>query len=164
MCILSAYKLFLKFSSEYIHPNYFFYCFECCHRVCPNLSPAPCMLPPGTGNWWALLLAGDEASGQGRHPHPLHQSWQIMDEWTIKTQNPLCWLIFKIYLLTDFAAGHMFNRVYRLEIHSFMVGIFDPACALLPPCTKKLFLCTVAPRPSLLPPPPPLPKVNIQYV
>ncbi len=34
--------LFLKFSSEYIHPNYFFYCFECCHRVCLNLSSAPC--------------------------------------------------------------------------------------------------------------------------
>ncbi len=43
MFILYAYKLFLKFSSEYIHPNYFFYCFECCHRVCPNLSSAPCM-------------------------------------------------------------------------------------------------------------------------
>jgi hypothetical protein len=43
MCILYAYELFLKFSSEYIHPNYFFYCFECCHRVCPNLSSAPCI-------------------------------------------------------------------------------------------------------------------------
>jgi hypothetical protein len=43
MFILYAYKLFLKFSSEYIHTNYFFYCFECCHRVCPNLSSAPCI-------------------------------------------------------------------------------------------------------------------------
>ncbi len=43
MFILYAYKLFLKFLSEYIHPNYFFYCFECCHRVCPNLSSAPCI-------------------------------------------------------------------------------------------------------------------------
>jgi hypothetical protein len=47
MCILYAYKLFLKFSSEYIQPppppNYFFYCFECCHSVCPNLSSAPCI-------------------------------------------------------------------------------------------------------------------------
>jgi hypothetical protein len=42
MFILYAYKLFLKFSSEYIHPNYLFYCFECYHRVCPNLSSAPC--------------------------------------------------------------------------------------------------------------------------
>jgi hypothetical protein len=29
MFILYAYKLFMKFSSEYIHPNYFFYCFDC---------------------------------------------------------------------------------------------------------------------------------------
>ncbi len=43
MFILYAYKLFLKFSLKYIHPNYFFYCFECCHRVCPNLSSAPCI-------------------------------------------------------------------------------------------------------------------------
>jgi hypothetical protein len=28
--------------SECIHPKYLFYCFECCHRVCPNLSSAPC--------------------------------------------------------------------------------------------------------------------------
>ncbi len=25
-----------------------------------------------------------------------------------------------------------FNRFYRLDIHSLMVGIFDPACELLP--------------------------------
>jgi hypothetical protein len=30
-----------------------------------------------------------------------------------------------------------------------MVGIFDPACELLPPWTKELYLCTVAPLPSL---------------
>ncbi len=50
--ILYAYKLFLKFSSEYINPNYFFFCFECCHRVCPNLSSAPCIDP------WISLTAG----------------------------------------------------------------------------------------------------------
>jgi hypothetical protein len=27
-----------------------------------------------------------------------------------------------------------------------MVGIFDPACELLPPWTKELYLCTVAPH------------------
>ncbi len=47
----------------------------------------------------------------------------------------------------------MFNRFYRLEIHSPMVGIFDLACELLPQWKKKLYLCTVAPLPSLLPPP-----------
>ncbi len=35
-----------------------------------------------------------------------------------------------------------------------MVGILDPACELLPPWTKELYLCTVAPLPSLWPPPP----------
>ncbi len=39
-----AYKLSLKVSSKCIHPNYYFYCFECVHRVCPNLSSAPCIL------------------------------------------------------------------------------------------------------------------------
>ncbi len=43
MCILYAYKLSLKVSSKCIHPNYYFYCFECVHRVCPNLSSAPCI-------------------------------------------------------------------------------------------------------------------------
>ncbi len=37
-----AYKVFLKFSC--FHLNYLFYCFECWHRVCPNLSSAPCIL------------------------------------------------------------------------------------------------------------------------
>jgi hypothetical protein len=32
----------------------------------------------------------------------------------------------------------VFNRFYRLEIHSLIVGIFDPACELLPPWTKEL--------------------------
>jgi hypothetical protein len=43
MCILYAYKLSLKVSSKCIHPNYYFSCFECVHRVCPNLSSAPCI-------------------------------------------------------------------------------------------------------------------------
>ncbi len=56
----------------------------------------------------------------------------------------------------------MFNRFYRLEIHSLMTGIFDRDCELLPPWTKELYLCTVAPLPSLWPPP--LPKLNVQYI
>jgi hypothetical protein len=47
MCILYAYKLSLKVSSKCIHPNYYFYCFECVHRVCPNLSSAPCITRVG---------------------------------------------------------------------------------------------------------------------
>ncbi len=46
----------------------------------------------------------------------------------------------------------MFNRFYRLEIHSHIVGIFGPACGLLPSWTKELYLCTVARLHSLWPP------------
>ncbi len=46
--------------------------------------------------------------------------------------------------------GILFNRFYRLEVHSLMVCIFDPACELLPPWTKELYLCTVAPLLYLL--------------
>ncbi len=43
MCILYAYEVSLKVSSKCIHPNYFFYWFECFHMICPNLSSAPCI-------------------------------------------------------------------------------------------------------------------------
>jgi hypothetical protein len=44
-----------------------------------------------------------------------------------------------------------------------MVGIFDPACELLSPWTKEIYLCAVAPLQYLLsdllpPPPPPSPR------
>jgi hypothetical protein len=45
--------------------------------------------------------------------------------------------------------GIVFNRFYRLEIHSLVVVIFEPDCELLPPWTKELYLCTVVPLPSL---------------
>jgi hypothetical protein len=47
-----------------------------------------------------------------------------------------------------------------------MVGIFDPACELLSPWTKELYLCTVAPLSSLWPSPhpSPRPKINVQYI
>ncbi len=43
-----------------------------------------------------------------------------------------------------------------------MLDIFDLACELLPPWTKELHLCTVAPLPSLSPPP--LPPFQVQYI
>ncbi len=57
--------------------------------------------------------------------------------------------------------GLVFNRFNRLELHSLMVGIFDPACELLPPWTKELYLCTVAPLPSFWPPPPSQTKCTV---
>jgi hypothetical protein len=48
-----------------------------------------------------------------------------------------------------------------------MVDIFDPACEMLPPWTKEIYLCTVAPLQYLLSdllPPPSLLKENVQYI
>ncbi len=54
------------------------------------------------------------------------------------------------------------------SVHSLMVCIFDPACELLPPWRKELYLCTVAPLlyllSDLLPPPPPLSQCTVQYM
>ncbi len=73
---------------------------------------------------------------------------QYMDEWTIKTPSPICQL--SLILPIKRLCGILFNRFYRLEIHSLMVGIFDPA---------EIYLCTVAPLQyllsDLLPLPPP---------
>ncbi len=88
--------------------------------------------------------------------------WPLaMDEWTIKTPNPICQLFFKLALLTDFAALCLTDFIDWRYI-SLMVGIFYPVCKLLPPWTKELYWCTVAPLPSLWPPP--LPKLNVQYI
>jgi hypothetical protein len=43
VCYMHIYVLPLKFSSKCMNPNYFFYWFECCHMICPNLSSAPCI-------------------------------------------------------------------------------------------------------------------------
>ncbi len=85
----------------------------------------------------------------------------LMDEWTIKTSNPTCRLFLKIDL-TEFAALCLTDFIDWRYIHS-LVGIFDPACKLLPPWTKELYLCTVGPLSSLWPPPP-LPKLIVQYL
>jgi hypothetical protein len=49
-----------------------------------------------------------------------------------------------------------------------MVDIFDPACELLPPWTKEIYLCTVAPLQyllsELLPPPPSQRKCTVYTV
>jgi hypothetical protein len=95
---------------------------------------------------------------------PVYLCLYIMDELTIKTLNPICRLFFKIDLLTDIAALCLTDFIDWRYIHS-LVCIFDPACELLPPWTKELYLCTVAPLSSLWPPPPPFPNkmYSIQY-
>jgi hypothetical protein len=58
-----------------------------------------------------------------------------------KRPIPICRLFFKIDLLTDIAALCLTDFIDLRYIHS-LVSIFDPACELLPPWTKELYLCT----------------------
>jgi hypothetical protein len=100
-------------------------------------------------------------------PHFLrYRTSQIVpstDECITKTPNLICRLFFKIDLLTDFSALCLTDFIDWRYILS-VVCIFDPACELLPPWTKELCLCTDAPLPSLYLPPPPLSKLNVQYM
>ncbi len=91
----------------------------------------------------------------------LDKSRLLMDEWTVKTTNPICRLFFKIDLLTEFVSLCLTDFINWRYVHS-LVGIFDQASELLPPWTKELLSCTVAPLSSLWPPP--LPKLNEQYI
>jgi hypothetical protein len=53
----------------------------------------------------------------------------------------------------------VFNRLYRLEIHSLMVGFFDPACELLLALMDEgtiLVYCCPSTFSLTSPPPPPL--------
>ncbi len=91
-----------------------------------------------------------------------------MDEWTIKTPNPICQLFSKIDLLTDIAALCLTDFIDWRYIHS-VVCIVYPACELLPPWTKEQYLCTVvyccpSTLPSLWPPPPSQTTVNVLYI
>jgi hypothetical protein len=69
-------------------------------------------------------------------------------EITLEEANPYMSAFLKIDLLTDIAALCLTDFIDWRYIHS-LVGIFDPACELLPPWTKELYLCTVAPLSSL---------------
>jgi hypothetical protein len=80
-----------------------------------------------------------------------------------KDAKPYVSAFLKIDLLTDFAALCLTDFIDWRYIHS-VVCIFDPACELLPPWTKELYLCTVVPLLYLLSdllPSPPLPMYSI---
>jgi hypothetical protein len=102
----------------------------------------------------------------------LHVSWcaqlyslaETVERLNCKRPIPICRLFFKNWPVNGHC-GIVFNRFYTVDwkyIHS-LVGIFDPACELMPPWTKELYLCTVAP-PSSLWPPPPLPTLNVLFI
>ncbi len=81
-----------------------------------------------------------------------------------KDTNPYMSAFLKIDLLTDFAALCLTDFIDWRYIHS-VVFIFNPACELLPPWTKELYMCTVAPLLYLLSDLlPPLPLPNVQYM
>jgi hypothetical protein len=74
-----------------------------------------------------------------------------------KDTKPYTSAFLSVDLLTDFAAFCLTDFIDWRYTHSWFV-LFDPACELLPPWTKELYLCTVAPLQyllsDLLPPPP----------
>ncbi len=117
--------------------------------------------------WWvkiwrvALPCLITVLRGSGFCMSTIFQIHQTMDKWTIKTPNSICRLFFKIDLLTEFVELCLTDFIDWRYIHS-LGGIFNPACELLPPWTKELYLCTVVPLSSLWPPP--LPKLNVQYI
>ncbi len=84
--------------------------------------------------------------------HPCFLYGSPVEELNCKRRPiPICRLFFKINLLTNIAASCLTDFI-RLEIYSLIwlvVCIFYPACELLPPWTKELYLCTVAPLSSL---------------
>ncbi len=110
---------------------------------------------PGSGCW----LSPIPDPGVEKAPNPGSGSATLLltlipdttDLWTIKTPNPICRLFFKLTCITDFPAFCLTDFIDWRYIHS-VVGIFDPACELLP-----LYLLS-----DLLPPP--LLKQNVRYI
>ncbi len=145
------------------------------HRVVLSFSPVVvvCLPPPFGSGGGGTLACGRKGGGSHFRRGDIHCGTLYkyvlcgrgMDEWTIKTPNPICRLFFQ--LIVNRLCGILLNRFYRVEIHSLMVCIFDPACELLPPWTKELYgtcvllpiYCTFSLTSSPLPPHP-----NVQYI
>jgi hypothetical protein len=89
-----------------------------------------------------------QAGGQFPASPTAHSIHYAVERLRYKRPIPICRLFFKIDLLTDIAALCLTDFIDWRYIHS-LVGIFDPACELLPSWTKELYLCTVAPLSSL---------------
>ncbi len=108
----------------------------------------------GTGTMKCIVTRG-----MGKSLDPSCMVWSV-EGLNCKRPIPICRLFFKIYLLTDIAALCLTNFIDWRYIH-ILVGIFDPACELLPPWTKELYLCS----PSIFSlTSSPLPKLNVQFI
>jgi hypothetical protein len=82
-------------------------------------------------------------------------------EWIIKTPYPKCRLFFNIVLLTNFAALCWTDFIDWRDIHTWLLY----STQLVNCCPHGRRNYTVAPLPSLWPPPPsPLHTVNVPYI
>ncbi len=86
---------------------------------------------------------------------------RTMDEWTIKTPNPICRLFFKIDLLTDFAAFCLTEFIDWRYIHSGFV--FSTQLVNCCPHGQRNYTCVLLPLYLLSDLPPP-PKLNVHYI
>ncbi len=101
-------------------------------------------VPPPLWFWGEGKLAGEK----GARRVPIPTRGHTVERLHCKRPIPIYRLFFIIDLLIDIAALCLTDFIDWRYIHS-LVGIFDPACELLPPWTKELYLCTVAPLSSL---------------
>jgi hypothetical protein len=76
-----------------------------------------------------------------------------MDEWTIKTLNPICRLFFKTDLLTDFAALCLTDFIGWICIHSWLV--FSTQLVNCCPHGRRNYTCVLLPLYLLFDPPHP---------
>ncbi len=88
---------------------------------------------------------------------------KLIDVWTTKTPNPKCRLFYKIDLLTDFAAVCLTDFIDWRYIHSWLV--FSTQLVICCPHGRRNYTCVLLPLYLLSNlPPPPLPKLNVQYI
>ncbi len=138
------------------------WCRDC--RVANLPSPSRRCLSPGVWRrWWAEAGSSGlfaPASTQAAQEGPAAQDTLGHGRMNYKDTEPYM-SAFLYNWPVNWICGIVFNRFYRLEIHSPMVGIFDPACELLPQWTMELVNCcpSTFSLTSF-----PLPKLNIQYI
>ncbi len=118
------------------------WCQDC--RVANLPSPSRRCLSPGVWRrWWAEAGSSGlfaPASTPAAQEGPGAQDTLGYGRMNYKDTEPYM-SAFLYNWPVNWICGIVFNRFYRLEIHSLMVGIFDPACELLPPWTMELVNC-----------------------
>ncbi len=118
------------------------------------------MVPQWRGPHWWWFILGLRLSQYQRWEHRRLRSHSIRHgRMNYRDNEPYMSAFLSNWPVNRLRSIVVFNRFYRLEIHSLMIDIFEPACETLLPWMKELYLCTVAPLSSLWPPPlPPFPN------